>query len=321
VPRATATNRTVAERGQRGGGGWVVMLIVVLVVAGLLAGLGIWLLHRVGNLTIFSSSGCTATSSTGSVGLDLSQAGNASTIAAVGIKLGVPVYGVEIAVATALQESKLHNLSSGDRDSVGLFQQRPSQGWGTTQEILDPVYASTRFFEALESVPGWQSMQLTDAAQAVQKSGYPDAYAQHEADAKVIATVFSGASDAGLACTLDGPTFSPDAKASAALLTPRGQTLVNTMRYQFGSGNVGSIGGIQKDGAAFSVSAPAGMSSAEATQRAWAYANWATAQAETLGVSDVSFDGRAWSASESTSSWQPTADTSKSAVQIAVVTG
>ncbi|MFD8351530.1 C40 family peptidase [Streptomyces coelicoflavus] len=115
-------------------------------------------------------------------GLDLpgEQIPNAQTIVATGISLQVPERGQVVALATALQESRLRNLSHGDRDSLGLFQQRPSQGWGTADQIRDPVHASTRFYEALVQVNGWQQMTVAQAAQAVQRSGYPDAYAQWE---------------------------------------------------------------------------------------------------------------------------------------------
>ncbi|WP_127360899.1 C40 family peptidase [Actinacidiphila soli] len=108
------------------------------------------------------------------------QVPNAKTIQATGIAMDIPARGQIVALATALQESGLRNLTYGDRDSLGLFQQRPSQGWGTANEILDPVYASTKFYEALEKVSGWQSLSVTQAAQAVQKSGFPEAYAKWE---------------------------------------------------------------------------------------------------------------------------------------------
>ncbi|MFF1420072.1 C40 family peptidase [Streptomyces sp. NPDC058280] len=115
-------------------------------------------------------------------GLDLpgEQIPNAQTIVATGISLQVPRRGQIVALATAMQESRLRNLAHGDRDSLGLFQQRPSQGWGTAEQIRDPVYASERFYKALLKVSGWQQMTVTQAAQAVQGSGYPDAYAQWE---------------------------------------------------------------------------------------------------------------------------------------------
>ncbi|WP_425556078.1 C40 family peptidase, partial [Kitasatospora nipponensis] len=108
------------------------------------------------------------------------QVPNAETIQATGVAMHIPVRGQIVALATALQESGLRNLTYGDRDSLGLFQQRPSQGWGTAAQILDPVHASTEFYSALQKVSGWESMTVTQAAQAVQVSGYPGAYAKWE---------------------------------------------------------------------------------------------------------------------------------------------
>ncbi|MFG3026488.1 C40 family peptidase [Streptomyces sp. NPDC048254] len=115
-------------------------------------------------------------------GLDLpaEQIPNAATIVATGLSLDVPTKGQIIALATAMQESRLRNLNYGDRDSLGLFQQRPSQGWGSAQQIRDPVYASAQFYQHLLKVDGWQQMTVTQAAQAVQKSALPNAYAQWE---------------------------------------------------------------------------------------------------------------------------------------------
>ncbi len=321
MPSTAQTPNDTPVRAAKGGGGWVKALVVLLVVAGLLAGAAFWALHKLGNLSIFRTSGCTASSAAGSAGLDLEQAKNASTIAAVGVSLGVPTFGIQVAEATAMQESKLHNLDYGDRDSVGLFQQRPSQGWGSTAQILDPVYSSTKFYQALAKVSGWQTMTLTEAAQAVQKSGSPTAYAQHEQPASVVAAVFTGTAAAGLGCTLDGPTFPVQTRGSA-LLTTRGQTVVNDLRAQFGTGNVGKVGDIAADGLSFSVAAPTSLSGGTATARAWAYANWAAAQAETLGVAQVSYGGKTWSASDGASGWK--ADTGAAAtggVHIAMVSG
>ncbi|WP_434596504.1 C40 family peptidase [Streptomyces sp. A5-4] len=113
-------------------------------------------------------------------GLELpdEQIPHAETIVATGIALKVPERGQVVALATAIQESRLRNLTYGDRDSLGLFQQRPSQGWGTPEQIRDPVYSSTRFYKGLLEVKGWQQMTITQAAQAVQLSGFPEAYAQ-----------------------------------------------------------------------------------------------------------------------------------------------
>lgn len=134
-------------------------------------------------------------------GLDQAQMDNAAIIVRVGREMGLPRYALIIAVATAMQESNLYNLASGvlpesmnypnqgvgwDHDSVGLFQQRPSSGWGAIADLMRPAYAATQFYEALLQVPGWASLPLSVAAQAVQVSAFPDAYAQHESRATQI---------------------------------------------------------------------------------------------------------------------------------------
>ncbi|GGS10069.1 lipoprotein [Micromonospora fulviviridis] len=125
------------------------------------------------------------------------QVTNAAVIVSVGVELTVPPRGWVIALATAMQESTLRNLPGGDRDSVGLFQQRPSQGWGTPAQLQDPRYAAGRFYRALLAVDGWQAMALTDAAQAVQRSAYPGAYAKWEDDAIALIRVLAGGTPAG----------------------------------------------------------------------------------------------------------------------------
>ncbi|MEU4428033.1 peptidase M23 [Actinoplanes sp. NPDC024001] len=107
------------------------------------------------------------------------QIANARIIVTIGSERRVPEQGLVIAVATALQESSLRNLRGGDRDSIGLFQQRPSQGWGTPERLADPAYQTRKFYDKLLTVDGWQRMRLTEAAQAVQVSAYPEAYAKH----------------------------------------------------------------------------------------------------------------------------------------------
>jgi murein DD-endopeptidase MepM/ murein hydrolase activator NlpD len=134
------------------------------------------------------------------------QLGNATAIITVGRQKNVPPRGWMIAVATALQESSLINLPDGDRDSVGLFQQRPSQGWGTPEQLQDPTYAAGKFYDALSQVEGWQQMTVTNAAQAVQKSALPDAYAKWETDATAIVVAITGMPPASLAgCGIISP--------------------------------------------------------------------------------------------------------------------
>ena len=130
---------------------------------------------------------------TGTVpGLTGAQLSHAATIVAVGNHRGVPEPGWVIAIAAALQESQLRNLAYGDRDSLGLFQQRPSMGWGTPRQVTTPTYAAAQFFETLTATPKWQKMSVNDAAQTVQRSGFPNAYAQHEEKARSIVAAVSG---------------------------------------------------------------------------------------------------------------------------------
>ncbi|WP_438855839.1 LysM peptidoglycan-binding domain-containing protein [Agromyces sp. M3QZ16-3] len=129
------------------------------------------------------------------VRLDDEMRANARIVVEVGRSLGVPDRGIVVALAAAAQESGLRNVRHGDRDSLGLFQQRPSEGWGTPDQVLDPVRAATAFYggpttpnegrtPGLLDIPGWAEMSVTDAAQAVQRSAHPKLYAKWEASAR-----------------------------------------------------------------------------------------------------------------------------------------
>ena len=142
---------------------------------------------------------CTVPGST--LALKPDQAANAATIADVARARGLPQRAVVIALATAQQESGLRNLPYGDRDSLGLFQQRPSQGWGTPAEVQDPVHAAGRFYDHLVRIPHWQTGQLTVVAQAVQRSAYPRAYQRWEPMATALAAALHGAHPGRIACT------------------------------------------------------------------------------------------------------------------------
>jgi LysM repeat protein len=142
-----------------------------------------------GGVLVIPSGGSVSPASSSGSTMDDEMRANAAVIVQVGRSLGVSDYGIAIALATAMQESSLRNLSWGDRDSVGLFQQRPSTGWGTVEELTDPARAAQLFFEGrsgvrgLLDISGWESMSLTEAAQRVQISAYPDAYAKWESSA------------------------------------------------------------------------------------------------------------------------------------------
>lgn len=219
------------------------------------------------------------------------QAQNAATVAAVGTSRGMPERAITIALATALQESGLRNISHGDRDSLGLFQQRPSQGWGNEKQIMDPAYSAARFYAHLKDVPGYSRLPLTVAAQRVQRSGYPQAYAKHEPDAALLAAALTGRAPATLTCegrTADEP--GDPAKVRAALVrdfgrgaapeSPRGSTLT------------------------VPVNATAGSAEGGAGQRGWELAHWAVAQASALGIERVSYGGREWSGTDSGQEWR-----------------
>jgi hypothetical protein len=133
------------------------------------------------------------------------QLTNARAIVDVGRSMGLPPRAWVIAVATALQESYLRNLgylgAFNDHDSLGLFQQRPSAGWGTPEQITDPVYAATAFYGHLSRVRDWPTLPLTVAAQKVQISAYPDHYAKHESEAgDIIRALYGVGPFAGIAC-------------------------------------------------------------------------------------------------------------------------
>jgi len=143
---------------------------------------------------------CVATANASSVSIDLEQARYASIIVGLSVKRGLPPRAASIALATAYQETGVRNLTYGDLDSVGLFQQRPSQGWGTAEQLLDPYYATGKFYDALIKIDNWKTGDITQVAQRVQNSSYPDAYRDHESDARVLASALTGHSRAGFSC-------------------------------------------------------------------------------------------------------------------------
>src|SRR5690625_1325664 len=146
---------------------------------------------------------CTATAGDlGSHSLAPEQADNAALITAISQQRELPARAATIWMATAMQESKLRNIDYGDCDSLGLFQQRPSQGWGTAEQVQDPRYATEAFYDVLARIKGYDDMPVTVAAQAVQRSAFPDAHAQHEDMARAFASALTGHSPAALDCRL-----------------------------------------------------------------------------------------------------------------------
>ncbi|MGH8965571.1 MAG: hypothetical protein ACRDXB_09630, partial [Actinomycetes bacterium] len=150
------------------------------------------------------------------------QAANAEKIAKVGQKMGIPKRGLQVALATAFQESGLRNLNRGDRDSLGLFQQRPSQGWGTKAQVRDPTHAATEFFKHLKKVPGWEKKSITQAAQAVQRSASPNAYAKWAKQASALLDHVTGTGKTTPKKGTKPPADQPTDGTSTGSRTPRG---------------------------------------------------------------------------------------------------
>jgi hypothetical protein len=216
---------------------------------------------------------CHVSGGTTTYELDLEQAAHATTIAAVGKRLGLPDHAVSVALAAALQESKLHNLSYGDRDSVGLFQQRPSQGWGKPSQLISPTFAATAFYTRLMGVDGWETLSVTDAAQHVQRSAAPNAYARWEAEARATAQALTGQVPAGLRCQLQiSPAVKPTEKLGQKMSQELGLTTLATVL---------------------------------STPRGWTVASWMVGHAEQLRITSVAFAGQTWT--PESGKWAPSA--------------
>ena len=220
--------------------------------------------------------GCRVTIGRASYVMDLEQAANATTIAAVGKRRGLSDHAVIVALAAALQESGLHNLDYGDRDSLGLFQQRPSQGWGTAADIMNPRYAADAFYSRLSQVANWQALAVSEAAQAVQRSADGGAYGKWEDQARILALALTGQSADALACRYSRPAAS---ELSAGLTAAIGDEL-----------------------------GPASTDVPVSPVRGWTVALWLVGHAQRYGLSTVAFSGRLWTVA--TGAWRsdPSAD-------------
>ena len=247
------------------------VVLALLIVVGV--GAFLYLRNRGGTEPVPGQERCVATAGDQSVALDLDQAHYASIIVGLSVRRGLPPRAASIAMATVYQETGIRNLDYGDRDSVGLFQQRPSQGWGSVRQLQDPYYATNAFYDALVEIDGWASGDITEVAQRVQRSGYPDAYRDHEADARVLASTLTGHSPAGFVC-LDRSNTPGD---------PDG--LARSLRRTFGNVSPETIDARV-------------VVDARTTRLAWAYAHYAVANAKYYGVTTVKVGDRAWQTGE-----------------------
>ncbi len=281
-------------------------LVPALVALACLAVVAVVALKVVGGVRVPflpQAQGCRVTVNGHTVDLSLEQAENASLIAAISVQRGLPARAASIALATAYQESDLENLDHGDRDSLGLFQQRPSQGWGTEAQLQDPVYATNAFYDALLEVDGFETLEITVAAQEVQRSGFPDAYADHEADARALASALTGQSPEAFACEVDGdvgdgnPTLEPNG------LTGRADAVRRDLRAAFGPLPLGGFepGGVttgHMEGSAHyegrAIDVFFRPVDAESRTGGWALAQYLVANASRLEIRTVIYDDRIW---------------------------
>lgn len=264
-----------AARSSRVGAGAVFFIVLVVAVAALSKAR-----HHNGTAVPLGN-GCLVRDRAFSVPLSPSQAAIAATIAGVARHRSMPVRAVTIAYATAIQESGLANLPYGDRDSVGVFQQRPSQGWGTRQQLLDPVYATTRFFAALAGVAGYQHMPVYQAAQAVQRSADGYAYSQYAPQGAAMAAGFTGQVARSVWCW-----YGSAIKGRGRLTAASAQ-----LRRAFGR-------------LAVSSAADPAMRVRVGDQAAgWSVAAWLVANASVYRIAVVSYDGYQWTAAHAQLGW------------------
>jgi hypothetical protein len=261
----------------------VVALTVLLVIAGYVA------LRAVEHFTAAPppAPGCRAGTGTQAVSLDTGQGGIAATIAGVAARHKLPRRAVTIALAAALQESDLENLPYGDRDSVGVFQQRPSQGWGTVSNLQNPVYATTRFFAALVQIPHYTKIPIDQAAQAVQRSADGSAYAQNQYVATLLSGDLTGQPPHAVTCW-----YTPAQKPAKP--QPNADQARQALRETFGPP--------ERDGVAIRVSnvtlshVPKGAG--------WTAASWLVTHAEEYQISEVRYAGYEWKAADGNMGWQ-----------------
>ncbi|WP_313817348.1 hypothetical protein [Citricoccus sp.] len=253
---------------------WRALMVLVICLAVVTA--GAWVASRfIDSSEILVREHCTAIVGTESFRLAPDQAANAALISAVSLDRGLPARAASIGIATGFQESKLRNIDYGDDagpDSRGLFQQRPSQGWGSEEQVMDPVYAANRFYQELEElVPDFEDLDITVAAQRVQRSAFPDAYADHEPEGRAYASALTGHSPAALNCVLKSPAEPGDADAMSAAL----QDQLSSAQPQ-----------VSDDGRSATIPASG--------TRGWALVQWAVANADQFDITSASFGGQGW---------------------------
>jgi len=232
---------------------------------------------------LLRASRCTAAGDGQDVSLGAGQAGIAATIAGVAQRDMLPPRAVVVAYAAALQESKLQDLAYGDRDSVGVFQQRPSEGWGKRSELTNPVFATSRFFAALAKVPGYQRMPVYLAAQAVQHSADGLSYEQYQPLAMHMAAAFTGQVPHAVWC------WYPQAITGTARVDAASLELART----FGPLTMRATAD------------PGLFVQADSVRQGWVMAAWLVSHAQQYRIAEVRYGGYRWTGADGARGWEP----------------
>lgn len=251
-------------------------VVVVLLIGG---GMALWAGYNDAPLPIADR--CQAIVADHTTTVDPEQARNAAIIAGRSVKRGLSPRAASIALATAYQESGIRNLDYGHADSLGLFQQRPSKGWGTEAEIMDPWYSTTTFYQAMERVPNWEKKDINDVAQAVQRSAYPEAYRKHVPNARALASSLTGQTPASFSCLVRSAEPADPEGLSGFLIKTLGKDTIKTE---------------VADGAL--------LVTAKNAQDAWAVAHLAIANTASYGLNSATVGPYVWTHSSiSPASW------------------
>jgi len=270
--------------------GWA-LLGVVLATAVVVGGVVLWSSYQKVPLPIQDR--CSATVQGRTTTVDPDQAYYSGIIAGMSVQRGLKPRAASIALTTAYQESGIRNLDYGHSDSLGLFQQRPSKGWGTEAEIMDPWYSTREFYRALVKVSKWDSKDINDVAQAVQRSAYPDAYRKHVDNAKTLASALTGETPASFTCVFANPEPADPSGLS--------DYLTKTLKSQ-----------IQVSATENSLRV-----TAKGEAQAWAAAEMAIAGSGRFGVSAVQLGPYGWTLSRSQpASWSGTGPVTSNEVVI-----
>lgn len=260
--------------------GWAAGLLITATAAGAVVGTAYFVTtHK----AVIHSGLCTATVGQQTFSMTADRSNLAALIAVRASAYGLGTDAATVALATAIQESGLRNLDYGDRDSRGIFQQRPSQGWGTAEEVQDAYFSTRKFYQALKKVDGWQKLRVTEAAQAVQGSGFPEAYGEHEAEARVWATALRGdAGEGAIDCDLDAARV-----GTASAVVER-----VAKDYSPGTWDASIIGMV--DGSTEVLFTPKKDGPPDPGAARDSLANWAVATADVLSISAVREGTHSW---------------------------